>query len=135
MNKQNSDIGKELLFLLKQQRYLYHQLNILAQKQSSLKESGSPELVLDVIAGRRKLVEKIRQLDQMLSPIKSCWSKVCHRLGAADRLAAQKTVIEIRQIIEYINETAAVESTGIVPLKTGWKFEELFAESGVGQQQ
>ena len=67
MKKHNTDIGVELLFLLRQQRYLYHQLKILTDRQQQLAGTTSPELLLGLISGRRKLVEKLRELESKLA--------------------------------------------------------------------
>ena len=71
MKKSGCDAGSELLFLLRQKRYLYHQLKLLTERQLESGTSKTPEFILDIISGRRKLVEKIRQLEAKLQPIQN----------------------------------------------------------------
>ena len=133
MEKGNSNPGAELLFLLRQQRYLYHQLKILAQRQRELAGTSSPELLLDAVSGRHKLVEKLRELDEKLRPIKANWDKLRSRIGAEHTLKAQQTANQIRQIINEIAEVAPPDAAANLPSAQSCRFDELFAESGIGQ--
>ncbi|MHC4062562.1 MAG: hypothetical protein ACYSR6_13315, partial [Planctomycetota bacterium] len=78
MKEYDRNAGLELLSLLRQQRYLYHQLRMLGDRQRRLAGSHSPQLLLEITSGRRKLVQKLRDLDCKLRPIKTNWPKL-HR--------------------------------------------------------
>lgn len=73
MKKHNTNAGATLLFLLRQQRCLYHQLKILADRQQELAGTNSPEFLLGVISGCRKLVEKLREVDDKLRLVRTNW--------------------------------------------------------------
>lgn len=62
------DAGVELVALLKQQRCLYHQFKILADRQRQLGAMDAGELALQFIFGRRKLVQKLTQIAAKLRP-------------------------------------------------------------------
>ena len=129
MKEHNTDAGVELLFLLRQQRYLYHQLKILTERQRQLVGRNSPELLLEVIFGRRKLVEKLRGLDEKLRPIKSNWQKLSSRIRPECKAQACEAVNQIQQIVGEILAVAPSETAQSLPSPQDWKFDELFAET------
>jgi hypothetical protein len=129
MKKHNTNIGVELLFLLRQQYYLYHQLKILTDRQQQLTGTNSPELLLEVITGRRKLIEKLRELDCKLRPIKANWQKLSCQIGHEYKIQAEKIVNQVQEIIGEIIAVAPSETTQNLPLHRDWKFDELFAET------
>jgi len=126
MNEQNNNTGTELLFLLRQQRYLYHQLKLLAERQRDTADSSSAEVVLDIVSGRRKLVEKLREIGQKLAAIRASWPSVAEKIDTEDKLEARKTAGQIREIVDQIAMTAGPESVAALPLAEGRKFNELF---------
>jgi len=93
------EFGLELLFLMKQQRNLYHQLRSLSEKQSQHSLTESPEIILQIITGRRKLIHKIREIEEKLSPIKSNWSNIREKIHAAHKA-------ELREMANHIGESA-----------------------------
>ncbi len=127
MRERNSNAGTELLFLLRQQRYLYHELKILSERQQELSGTNSPELLLEVITGRRKLVEKLRQVNSKLRPVKMNWPKVLDQIGPEHRDQADKMAGEVREIIGQIRAIASPETAEGLPL--GWEFQEPFVET------
>jgi len=129
MEKYNTDIGAELLFLLRQQRYLYHQLKILTDRQQQLAGTNSPELLLGLISGRRKLVEKLRELEDKLRPIKANWQKLSGRIGPEHKIQAHKTANQVQEIIGEILRTVPSETAQNLRLNENWRFDELFAEA------
>ncbi len=132
MEKQNPKAGEKLLFLLRQQRYLYHQLKLLSMRQRELGLAGTPELLLDVVSGRRKLIEKLHQTNNKLRPIKTNWDKLSGQLRPEQRLMAKETANEIQQIIDEITQSTPPEAVLNLPLSRGAGLDELFAESGSG---
>ncbi len=129
MTEQNNNTGTELLFLLRQQRYLYHQLKILADRQNQLVGTNSPELVLEVVTGRRKLTEKLRELDNKLRPIKANWQKLSSRIEPEYKAQAHKMASQVQEIIGAILAATPSETTQTLPLRQDWTFDELFAET------
>lgn len=132
MERQNNNAGEKLLFLLRQQRYLYHQLKILARRQRELGPAGTPELLLNIVCGRRKLIEKLHQTNNKLRPIKTNWDKLCGQLEPEQKLMAKETTNQIREIINEITKTTPPEAVVNLPLPTVAGLDELFAESGPG---
>jgi len=100
-----------LLFLLRQQRYLYYQLRDLAEMQRQPEMIDSPELMLEVVNGRRKLAEKLREVTEKLAPIKANWGDICRQLGPEYRSRVHKLAEEVRQIVEGIPAAASPESS------------------------
>ncbi len=129
MKNHNADAGVELLFLLRQQRYLYHQLKILTDRQQQSAGINSPELLLGFISGRRKLVEKLRELEDKLRPIKANWQKLSGRIGPEHKVQAYKTANQVQEIIGEILATASSETAQNLQLNENCRFDELFAEA------
>ncbi len=129
MEKHNTDIGAELLFLLRQQRYLYHQLKILTDRQQQLAGMTSPELLLGLISGRRKLVEKLRELEGKLRPIKANWQKLSGRIGPEHKVQAHKMANQVQEIIGEILRAVPSETAQNLRLNENCRFDELFAEA------
>lgn len=127
MSKYNANAGTELLFLLRQQRYLYHQLKDLSERQQELAGTNSPELLLEVITGRRKLVEKLRQVNNKLRPIKMNWPKVISQIGPEHQDQAHKMLGEVREIIGEIRAITTPETAQRLGLK--WEFAEPLVET------
>ena len=129
MEKHNTDIGAELLFLLRQQRYLYHQLKILTDRQQQSTGTTPPELLLELISGRRKLAEKLRELEDKLRPIKANWQKLSGRIVPEHKVQAYKTANQVQEIIGEILRTVPSETAQNLRLNENWRFDELFAEA------
>jgi uncharacterized coiled-coil DUF342 family protein len=128
-NKYNNNAGVELLFLLRQQRYLYHQLKMLTDRQQQSAEINSPELLLGVITGRRKLIEKLQELDNKLRPIKANWEELSSQIGPEYKVQAEKIANQVQEIIREILTAAPFETTRNLPLNQEWNFVEYFDET------
>jgi hypothetical protein len=102
MPKQNNNTASELLFLLRQKRYFFHQLKILSEKQHQIELSSSPEMMLDIVSGRRKLLEKISELETKLQPVKNNWVKLTDGIDQKQKLELEQTSKQIDQITEQI---------------------------------
>lgn len=129
MGKHNSNAGVELLFLLRQQRCLYHQLKILTDRQQQLAGTDSPELLLEVIFGRRKLIEKLEELESKLRPVKANWQKLSGQIGPEYKAQAHKIAHQVQEIIREILAVTPSETAQNLPLQEDWKFDELFAKT------
>ena len=129
MKNHNADAGVELLFLLRQQRYLCHQLKILTDRQQQSAGTDSPELLLGFISGRHKLAEKLRELEDKLRPIKANWQKLFGRIGPEYKPQAGKIANQVQEIIGGILASAPSEVAQNLPLNEDCRFDELFAET------
>jgi len=118
-----------LLSLLKQRQHLYHQLEVLARNHRQLDHTNSPELLIGIISKRRKLIEKIRQLEDKLRPIKTNWASLFAKIEPEQKLQAKQTVNQTQQIISQIRKFAPAGITDKLPSDTQWRFNELFAQS------
>jgi chromosome segregation ATPase len=127
MKKSDINTGMELLYLLRQQRYLYHQLRNLTERQRELSGTNSPELLLEVITGRRKLVEKLRELEQKLQLIKANWPKLSNQINSECKTQASDITAQIQTIISQITSSTPLEMIQDLPLSQDWKFDELLA--------
>ena len=124
----NTNTAFQLLFLLRQQRYLYHQLKILTDRQKQLSETNSPEQLLEIINGRRKLIEKLRQTDGKLRPIKTNWSKLSGHIGLEQRKKAYDLVKQVQELVAEISSSCPPEMIQQLPSNETWEFNEAFAK-------
>ena len=129
MKKDNTNLGLELLFLLRQQRYLYHQLKMLTDRAHQIAGTNSPELLLEVIFGRRKLVEKLRESNDKLRSIRANWPKLSGQIEPEHKVQAQKVANQVQQIIEEILAVTPSETAQNLPLNEHCRFDELLAET------
>lgn len=105
MKNENEQIGVELLFLLKQQRNLYHQLKALAEQQKQVFwETKSPEDLVRLLSGRRKLIEKLRQVNSKLKPIKANWPVIARKMGSEERVQARILACAVAGIVNDIKD-------------------------------
>jgi hypothetical protein len=128
VKKSSRDVGLELLSLLRQQRYLYHQLRMLADRQRRLVGTNSPQLLLEITSGRRRLTQKLRDLDCKLRPIKANWQKLSRQIKPEHRAQAHDMARHIREIIGQILATTSSEASQNLPLNENCRFDELLVE-------
>jgi len=95
-----NNLGDEVLFLLKQQRNLYHQLKELEKKQAEMFwGANSPEELVKILAGRRKLLEKLRTVNGKLKPIRANWQDIYGKIGQDNLKQAATLVREVSSIV------------------------------------
>lgn len=100
MKTENEKTGADVVFLLKQQRNLYHQLRDLAEKQCKMFwTSASPEELVRILEGRRKLIEKLRQVNSKLKPIKANWHSISEKLELPQRVQAKELAMAISTLV------------------------------------
>ncbi len=96
------DVGEQLIQLLTQQRLLYKQLQELAQKQSSLVDGSDPEMLLRVLAGRQRLIDRLKIIDTQLGPIRDSWKQISLSLPTQQRQLAEQLISEVQSILADI---------------------------------
>ena len=96
------DGGVHLIDWLTQQRLLYRQLRELAQKQSSLVDGSNPEMLLRVLAGRQRIIDRLGAIDRELKPIREQWQHIAKTLPALQRQEAQQLIEEVQEILGEI---------------------------------
>ena len=99
---QAKDFGSRLIQLLTQQQLLYRQLQQLAQKQRSLVDGSDPEVLLKVLAGRQRLIDRLTEVDCELQPLRADWRRMAKTLPAEQRGEAQKLVEGVKEILADI---------------------------------
>lgn len=108
METELQNTGEELVFLLKQQRNLYHQLKSLAEKQSNaFWTSASPEELVRLLAGRRKLIEKLRQVNSRLKPIRANWQSIKPKLASEQKLQAKELAVSVSMLVDDLKEMSS----------------------------
>jgi len=110
---QAKNIGSELIRLLTQQRLLYLQLKDLAQKQHSLVDGNDPEMLLKVLAGRQRLIDRLTTINRELKPIRDEWQKVAQSLPSRQRQQAQELVRSVQEILGEIIEGDAQDTRSL----------------------
>ena len=93
------DVGGKLIHLLSQQRLLYCQLHELSQKQSSLVDGSDPEMLLRLLAGRQRIIDRLSAIDRELEPIRADWQRIAQALPITQREEAQRLVMEVQEIL------------------------------------
>ena len=96
------DIGSKLIQLLTQQKFLYRQLKELTQKQTSLVDGNEPDMLLKILAGRQRLIDRLSLIDRELRPIRADWQKVSASLPAAQREEAKGLIDSVQAILGEI---------------------------------
>jgi hypothetical protein len=93
-----------MIDLLTQQELLYRQLHQMSQRQTELVDGSRPELVLKVLAGRQRLIERLTELNGQLEPLRSEWTRIAQTLTEPQRQETQRLVTSVRQILSQIIE-------------------------------
>jgi len=105
LENQKQNTGEEVVFLLKQQRNLYHQLKSLAQKQSKIFwTSASPEDLVRILSGRRKLIEKLRQVNDKLRPIKANWQNISLKIAPGQLEIARQLAGSVALLVAQLRD-------------------------------
>ena len=128
MTERNSEIGGRLLLLLRQQRYLYHQLRILTNTQQDLATEGSPEMLLEVLAGRRKLLHKLRELDNKLRPVKANWPSLSSQIAPDEMAQVREVALHVRDMVREILTASSGQAEQSLQFAGTCTFDELFCE-------
>ena len=128
MNKDDRNVGAEVILLLTRQRNLYHQLNVLTEKQSQLTGTNSPELLLKIISGRRKLIVGLRQVNEKLRLIKSSWPTISMQIGVEHKTQARRIAGDAQKILERILKTSPPEVIDNLETSDAEQLDGLFVE-------
>jgi hypothetical protein len=115
MENPYTNAGLEFLNLLRQQRYLYHEMRLLTLRKQELTTENSPELILELISARRKLTEKLRDVNNKLRIVKTNWHKLLSQIGPQQMSQANELTEHIKQLVTDIQTAktkgAAAQST------------------------
>ena len=128
MKSDNHNAGTKFVSLLRQRRNLYYQLKVLMDEQSQLIDSPSPELALKILTSRRKLIEKLRQLEAKIGLIKSNWSKISSQVASEHKQQARLMLEQAEKIANQISMRNLTDSTGNLPVCEFETLDELLVE-------
>ena len=129
MNQNYDEIGIILVFLVRQQRNLYHQLKILAQSQTDAIGTNSPEAILQIMTARRKLIQKLEEIEEKLRPIRSKWDKLKNMITPQHYSEVKDMAIQVKELVADIRGIACSDITEKLPLGESEKMADLFAGS------
>ncbi len=107
MENHYTNAGLEFLNLLRQQRYLYHEMRLLTLRKQELTATNSPELMLEIITGRRKLTEKLHEVNNKLRIVKTNWHKLLSQIGPKQMSQANELAEQIKQLVADIQAVKA----------------------------
>ena len=110
---ETTDYGQDVIRLLTQQHALYKQLHELALKQTDLVSGGDPEMLLRILAGRQKLIDRITQINRELEPIRADWSRISASLPSVQKQEAQDLVAEVQSLLGAILERDARDTQSL----------------------
>jgi hypothetical protein len=111
MENHYTNAGHEFLNLLRQQRYLYHEMRLLTLRKQEPSVTNSPELMLELISARRKLTEKLRDVNNKLRIVKTNWHKLLSQIGPKQMSQANKLAEQIKQLVTDIQTVKAKGAT------------------------
>lgn len=87
-----------LVKLLREQRDLYHSLRDLSQRQRSLVAGDRPELLLDLLSSRKRIVTQLAAINDELAPCRRNWPAVYDQLPT-------ETQGQVSELLKDINGT------------------------------
>lgn len=99
---ETADCGSKVIQLLDQQHLLYQQLNELARKQTDMVAGGDSEMLLRILAGRQRLIDRITQIDRELEPYRAEWARISESMAPAERQKAQELVADVQKLLGEI---------------------------------
>lgn len=100
----------ELIDLLGQQHLLYRQLKDLASRQRQLVDGRQPEMLLKVLAGRQRLIDRLVLLDRQLRPLRQQWDQMMEQLPTEQRDRAGELLGEIKGMLADILDSDRQDS-------------------------
>lgn len=94
--------AQQLLKLLREQRDVFGQLGRLAKQQQTLVIDDDPEALLNLLAERQRLVDRLARLSQQMAPYRQRWPEIAPTLPGEDRQQAEEMLAEINGMLGSI---------------------------------
>lgn len=91
-----------LIRLLGEQCELYRQLRALSQRQRGLIDGDRPELLLNILQDRQRLVTELAKVNEALSVYRKNWDEIYARLPQPVRDRAAEMLDEINALLAQI---------------------------------
>ena len=90
---------RQVLASLREEAALCTELSGLRDEQRQLIEAGEAEQLLDVLARKQRVIDRIGQLEEALKPLKSAWDERRRDFPAAGRVAIGEAFREVRTLL------------------------------------
>jgi hypothetical protein len=124
--------GQELLRLLGEQRDVFRQLDHLAQRQKTLIIEDDPQPLLDLLAERQRLVNRLVRLTQQNTLHRQRWPDLGEAMSLEDRRQADALMVDINGMLEDILAADARDCEALAGRKNALAGE--LNEAQVGQR-
>jgi hypothetical protein len=124
--------GQELLRLLREQREVFRQLEHLAQRQKTLIIEDNPQPLLELLAERQRLVNRLVRLSRQSTLHRQRWPHLSEAMQCEDRRQADALMADINGMLEDILAADAHDCAALAGRKNALAGE--LNEAQVGQQ-
>lgn len=91
-----------LIELLVQQRGVYEELGGLSEQQGALVEAGDAEPLLNLLAQRQTLIDRLTQLNGRIEPYKQNWPALWSQLDATTQTHVQSLITQVQSLLDDI---------------------------------
>jgi hypothetical protein len=105
-------VEDSVISALREQVDCYGRLSKLAELQHEHVQQGRTESLLEVLALRQEVLDRIAALEQVIAPAKRGWAQYLGGLRSEQRVVAERLLAESRRLLEQI--TAADMSDCLV---------------------
>lgn len=90
----------QVLNMLKEEAALCNELAALRGEQRVLIDAGDAETLLDVLAKKQQVIQRIGLLEEQLGPVKANWEAQRGSLPAAQRVAVAEAFRQVQLLLE-----------------------------------
>lgn len=94
--------SEPVIIALQEQVECYRRLAKLAELQHEHVQQSQTEGLLEVLAARENVLEKVAVLERSIAPAKQRWSDYLAALPANDRVLAESLLADTRRLLEQI---------------------------------
>src|SRR5688572_24134420 len=95
----------DVVGLLAEQRDICEQLKHFSSRQTSLIASNEPERLLDILADRQQLLDRLDVIAQKLRPYQKNWRQFRQGLNRVDGSMADRLIAEVNALLAEILQT------------------------------
>jgi len=106
-----------ILSTLKQEIALCDELAALRSQQRTLIDVGDAEKLLDVLAGKQRVITRIGELEKQLKPVKADWEHVRQGFPPSRRLAIGEAFRNVQNLLEGLIAKETEDAEALVARK------------------
>jgi hypothetical protein len=126
-------MGKDaIITALEEQVGCYRRLAKLAEVQHEYVQNGQTEELLEVLAKRQEVLQRITALEVTVGPARKAWTEYLAKQGAAERKSAEALMGEARDLLEEI--TASDRNDAMVLQQRKIEVARQMGAAGIGRQ-